>query len=82
MTESACLTVNEVLIRSRRLSKKSGGSSNSANKTVERTYMLNEKSPGSVWNVALIAVAIFVGALVISNALATNDKTVIATSVQ
>ncbi|MGB7288140.1 MAG: hypothetical protein WBC71_14520 [Salaquimonas sp.] len=44
--------------------------------------MLNEKSPGSVWNVAFVAVAIFVGAMAFSGVVSTDrSKTTVAANV-
>ncbi len=43
--------------------------------------MLNEKSPGSVWNVAFVAIALFVGAIVFTGVVSEEKSKTISASV-
>jgi len=43
--------------------------------------MLNDKSPGSVWNVALVAIALFVGAMALAGTVQAPHATTVAADV-
>jgi hypothetical protein len=42
--------------------------------------MMNEKSPGSVWNVALVAIALFVGVMALNGAVSPETKSTVTAS--
>jgi hypothetical protein len=42
--------------------------------------MMNEKSPGSVWNVAIVAIALFIGAMALNGVMSADNKNTITAS--
>lgn len=74
MKESACLTLNKTLRPCRCPTTGRGNGYQNPEHKKRALHMLNEKSQGSVWNVAFVAIAVFVGALALSGAV-TADKT-------
>ena len=42
--------------------------------------MMNEKSPGSVWNVAIVAIVLFIGAMALNGVMSTDNKNTITAS--
>ena len=43
--------------------------------------MMNEKTPGSVWNVAFVAIALFIGAMALTSVVSSENKQTITASV-
>ena len=43
--------------------------------------MMNEKTPGSVWNVAFVAIALFIGAMALTGVVSSENKQTITASV-